>query len=125
MSGQRCRQPFPDCDQGSASIWAVGGIAVLFLLAAVILAFGSVVQTRHRVTSAADLGSLAAAAHAPEGESAACARAQWVAGRMGARVTSCRLLGWDVLIEVSGPLPGELERFGAVRARSRAGPVDR
>jgi hypothetical protein len=44
---------------------------------------------------------------------------------MRVRLTSCRLSGWDVLVEVSGVLPGGLDRFGAVTAHSRAGPVDR
>jgi secretion/DNA translocation related TadE-like protein len=125
MSGKRSSWRRPDGDRGSATLWAAGGIAVLFLVTAVVLATGSVVQTHHRVAAAADLASLAAAAHAPEGEAAACGRARWVAGRMGVGVTSCRLSGWDVLVEVSAPLPGELSRFGAVAARSMAGPVAR
>jgi secretion/DNA translocation related TadE-like protein len=125
VSGQRHRRPSTDGERGSATIWAVGGVAALFLVAAVVLAVGSVVQTRHRTTSAVDLASLAAAAHAQEGEQVACGRAQWVADRMGVRIRSCRLSGWDVLVEVSAPLPGELARFGAVTARSAAGPVDR
>jgi secretion/DNA translocation related TadE-like protein len=125
MSGHVRRRASREGDEGSATVWAVGGIAALFLVAAVVLATGSVVQTRHRVAGAADLASLAAASHAPEGTTAACGRAQWVAARMGARVTSCRLSGWNVLVEVSAPLPGELARFGTATARSMAGPVDR
>jgi secretion/DNA translocation related TadE-like protein len=123
---QRCgRRPGAGAgDDGSATIWAVGGIAVLFLVAAAVLAMGSVVQTRHRATAAADLAALAAATYAPDGAPAACDRARWVADRMRVRLTSCVLAGWDALVEVSAAPPGELSRFGLVTEHSRAGPVD-
>lgn len=111
-------------DRGSASIWAVGGIAVLFLFMAGVLAVGAVVQTRHRVTSAADLAALAAAYYAPDGEAAACARAHWVTDRMRVGLFRCRLSGWDALIEVSAPPPGGLRSFGVLAAHARAGPGD-
>ncbi|HVV18039.1 MAG TPA: Rv3654c family TadE-like protein [Pseudonocardiaceae bacterium] len=111
-------------DRGSATIWAVGGIAVLCLVAAVVLVCGAVVQTRHRTIAAADLAALAAAAYTPYGQEAACTRATWVADRMRVHVRSCRLSGWDALVAVSAALPGELSGFGQVTAHSRAGPVD-
>jgi secretion/DNA translocation related TadE-like protein len=110
-------------DEGSATIWSVGGIAVLFLVAAAVLAAGCVVQTRHRATSAADLAALAAATYAPDGPPTACDRARWVADHMRVRLTSCELTGWDALVEVRVALPGELRRFGQVTEHSRAGPV--
>lgn len=112
-------------DRGSATLWAVGGIAVLCLVMAAVLTFGAVVWTRHRATSAADLAALAGAAYAPYGEQAACGRAQWVADGMHVHVSSCRVANWDVLVEVVAELPGDLSRFGTVTARSRAGPADR
>lgn len=111
-------------ERGSATIWAAGGIAVLCLLAAVVLVCGAVVRTRHRATAAADLAALAAAVYTPYGEQVACARASWVATNMRVRVTDCRVVGWDALVEVSGELPGELDAFGPVTAHSRAGPAD-
>jgi len=55
MSGRRGHRPRPTAadDDGSATIWSVGGIAMLFLVAVAVLAMGSVVQTRHRATAAA------------------------------------------------------------------------
>jgi secretion/DNA translocation related TadE-like protein len=123
MSGQRPARPSPGRDRGSATIWAVAGIAVLCLIAAVTLTYGSVVQTRHRATAASDLAALAGAVYAPYGAAEACAKARWVADGMRVRVTSCRLSGWDVLIEVSAALPDGLDRFGLVTAHSRAGPA--
>jgi secretion/DNA translocation related TadE-like protein len=101
----------------------VGGIAVLCLLAVISVAYGAVVQTRHRATAAADLAALAGAGYAPYGVTAACERARWVASGMRVRVTSCRLAEWDVLIEVSAALPGGLSRLGVITERSRAGPA--
>jgi secretion/DNA translocation related TadE-like protein len=114
-----------DRDRGSATIWAVAGIAALCLVAVVVLTYGTVVQTRHRAAAAADLAALAGAVYAPYGAPVACGRARWVATGMRVRITSCRLSGWDILVEVSGVLPAGLSRFGDVTAHSRAGPVDR
>jgi secretion/DNA translocation related TadE-like protein len=120
MSGNRRRAR----DEGSATLWAAGGIAVLCLVAVAVLTYGAVVQTGHRATAAADLAALAAAGYAPYGEQTACDRARWVADEMRVHVTSCRLRSWDVFVEVSADLPGQLTRLGTVAARSRAGPVD-
>lgn len=119
MSGRRRRRP---ADQGSATLWAVGGIAVLFLAAAMVLAVGAVVQTRHRATSAADLAALAAAVGVADGDTGACARAAWVTDRMRVRLTDCRVVGWNAQVEVSAALPAALGGFGQVTAHSMAGP---
>lgn len=125
MNGHRRETAPKGRDSGSATLWAVGGIAVLCLVTVAVLTFGAVVQTQHRATAAADLAALAGAAYAPYGEQAACARASWVATGMRVRLTHCELLNWDVLVEVSAALPDGLTHFGVVTARSRAGPVDR
>lgn len=123
MSGRTTDQIGRTGDRGSATLWAVGGIAVLFLVAAMVIVFGTVVQTRHRVTSAADLAALAAAVGAPEGEAVACARARWVADRMRVSLSGCRIDGWNALVEVGTALPGALSGFGDVTAHSMAGPA--
>jgi secretion/DNA translocation related TadE-like protein len=96
----------------------------LFLLATVLLAIGAAVATRHRASGAADLAALAAADYAPDGEQAACGWARWVTDRMRVRLVSCRLDGWDALIETSADPPGPLARFGAAAAHAKAGPAD-
>ncbi|HWE89821.1 MAG TPA: Rv3654c family TadE-like protein [Pseudonocardiaceae bacterium] len=113
-----------DPDDGFATVWSVGGIAVLLLVFAALLAVGAAIATRHRTASAADLAALAAAEHAPEGEPAACDRARWVAGQMRVRVDRCWLSGWDALVEVSATLPDPLGAFGSATAHARAGPAD-
>jgi secretion/DNA translocation related TadE-like protein len=111
-------------DRGSATIWTAGGIAVLFLVAVVILGVGAATVTRHRVAGAADLAALAAADYAPDGEQAACGWARRVTDRMRVRLVSCRLDGWDALVQTSADPPGLLARFGAATAHARAGPAD-
>jgi secretion/DNA translocation related TadE-like protein len=85
-----------------------------------VLWFGAAVVARHQAEGAADLAALAAAAVAVDGEKAACADARWVVERMEGVLRSCRLSGWDALVEVDvafGP-------FGSAAGRARAGPVE-
>lgn len=110
-------------DQGSATVWAAGGIAALLLITGLIVAIGAAAVTRHRASGAADLAALAAAAHATEGEGRACARAGWVAQQMRAHLTSCRLRGWDAEVEITAQPPDLLLGFGQATAHARAGPA--
>ncbi|MFI7675132.1 Rv3654c family TadE-like protein [Actinophytocola sp. NPDC049390] len=85
-----------------------------------VLWFASAVVARHQAEGAADLAALAAAVTVADGERAACAEARWVVERMGGVLRSCRLSGWDALVEVVvafGP-------FGSAAGRARAGPVE-
>jgi secretion/DNA translocation related TadE-like protein len=93
-------------------------------ITAVVLWFGAAVVTRHRADSAADLAALSAAGAVVDGERQACGRARWVADQMSVGLRSCRLSGWDVLVEVVAVPPGVLSHFGSAEARARAGPVD-
>jgi secretion/DNA translocation related TadE-like protein len=111
-------------DGGFATVWSVGGIAVVVLVFASLLAIGAAIATRHRAASAADLAALAAAEHAPDGDQPACDRARWVAGQMGVHLDRCWLSGWDALVEVTAALPDPLGAFGAATAHARAGPAE-
>ena len=97
----------------------VGGIAVVMVVLVGLWWFGAAVAARHQVEGAADLGALAAAATAVEGERRACDEARWVVERMGAVLRSCRLSGWDALVEADISF-GSL---GSAAGRARAGPV--
>ena len=123
------RSPLYGCDErfadrGSATVWAAGVVAVLVVVTVWLLWFASAVVTRHRVESAADLAALAAASKAVAGERGACDEARWVTDRMGVELRSCRLSGWDALVEVAATQPGALSRFRPALARARAGPVE-
>lgn len=114
----------PRSDRGAASVWTVGGIAAVLAVMTLVVWFGSAVVTRHRAASAADLAALAAAGAAGAGEERACAKARWVTQRMKVELRSCRLRGWDALVEVTAEPSGVLAGFGSAEARARAGPVE-
>jgi secretion/DNA translocation related TadE-like protein len=106
-------------------MWTVGGIGAVAVVLSGLLLFVSAVVTRHRAESAADLAALAAAGAAVAGEDRACAEARCVTARMDVDLRSCRLVGWDALVEVAAAPPTVLGLFGSAAARARAGPVER
>lgn len=110
-------------DQGVATVWAAGAIAVLVSAAVFGLYLGEAIVARHHAESAADLAALAGAAQAVAGEQYACTRARRVTDRMRVQLASCRLRDWDVLVEVSAQPPGWLGSLGAATGRARAGPT--
>ncbi|MFC8818545.1 Rv3654c family TadE-like protein [Streptomyces rochei] len=104
-------------DQGSATVWSVGAVAVLCLVFGVVLALGQAVVARHRAAGGADLAALAAAEHWARGATAACARAERIAAAQETRLVRCALTGQvsDVTVASGrGPFTAE--------ARARAGP---
>ncbi|MER6083312.1 Rv3654c family TadE-like protein [Streptomyces sp. NPDC001833] len=102
-------------DQGSATVWSVGAIAVLCVAFGIVLGLGQAVVVRHRAAGGADLAALAAADHWAEGRTTACALADRVARAQGTRLTRCVIVG-DVsdvsAASVGGPFTAE------VRARA-------
>jgi secretion/DNA translocation related TadE-like protein len=124
------RSPLGVCDErssdrGSATLWTVGGLSVVMVMLTGLLWFASAVVVRHQAESAADLAALAAASRAVAGERYACGEARWVAEQMGVDLLSCRLSGWDALVEVVAGPPGVLGQLSQATARARAGPVER
>jgi secretion/DNA translocation related TadE-like protein len=106
-------------DQGSATLWLLGvAMAVVILTGAVMMAGGFVVA-RHRASTAADLGALAGARRAFEGEEVACAEADRIVRANGGTLVTCRVEGLDVVITVRIPGPGD---WGTANASARAGP---
>jgi secretion/DNA translocation related TadE-like protein len=101
-------------DRGSASLWLLGvGLAVV-LLGVVAATVASAVVARHRAQAAADLGALAGASRAAQGEAVACARAAELVRANRARLVGCRLDGLDLVVTAE---------VGLARATARAGPV--
>ncbi|MEU4150934.1 Rv3654c family TadE-like protein [Streptomyces sp. NPDC026659] len=105
-------------DQGSATVWSLGAVAVLCVVFGAVLALGHAVAVRHRAAGAADLAALAAADHWAEGGAAACARAERVATAQGARLVRCVISG-----EVSDVSAGVGRGPFTAEVRSRAGPA--
>ncbi|MEU0189181.1 Rv3654c family TadE-like protein [Streptomyces afghaniensis] len=104
-------------DQGSATVWSVGAIAVLCVVFGVVLALGQAVVIRHRAAGGADLAALAAADHWAEGGTAACARAGRVARAQGVRLVRCEVVG-----EVSDVTAASGRGPFTAEVRARAGP---
>ncbi|SCE76450.1 Rv3654c family TadE-like protein [Micromonospora chokoriensis] len=113
----------PDGQRGGATVLllALGLVLVLFgtFGAAIVLAG----MADQRAMVAADLGALAGAARALDGDMTACASAADIVARNAGRMVGCHLDGLDVLVTVEvafTPLPG-LTRVATSTAR--AGPV--
>lgn len=105
-------------DRGSATVWAVGAVAVLCVVFGALLAMGQATVIRHRAAGAADLAALAAADHWAEGTDAACATAERVTRAQGARLVRCTIEGETSDVKAAsgrGPFSAEV--------RSRAGPA--
>lgn len=109
-------------DRGAASIFVLAVGLVMVVAGSSGAAVGAARAARHEARTAADLGALAGAMRAVEGGAAACARAAEVVGANGSRMTSCRLEGLEIVVEVSRQirLPAYRGHAGAV---ARAGPV--
>ncbi|MPY59470.1 Rv3654c family TadE-like protein [Streptomyces spongiae] len=105
-------------DRGSATVWAVGAIAVLCVIFGALLAMGQAVVIRHRAAGAADLAALAAADHWAAGTDAACAAAERVARAQGTRLVRCAIEG-----ETSDVTAGAGRGPFGAEVRSRAGPA--
>lgn len=108
-------------EHGAATVL---GMAMTFLLVVVTIGVAcgvSVVRAHRTAQAAADLAALAGARALQDG-SDACARASAIARRNQARLRSCDLDGWTVLVVVDATsrLP-----VGSVSlpARAKAGPV--
>jgi secretion/DNA translocation related TadE-like protein len=119
--GPRRGRGFPD--RGSASVWVAAAGLVLVAAGVAGSAVGVAVLGRHQARTAADLGALAGALAVVDGDGEACRRAAVIASANGARMVSCTVDGWEVVITVDvevHPLPG-LSRSAV--ASARAGPV--
>ncbi|WP_037369224.1 Rv3654c family TadE-like protein [Amycolatopsis orientalis] len=110
-------------DAGVATIWTALAATTLIGLTVLVWWLAAAITARHRTEAAADLGALAAAAHAAAGPTIACARAKEVADHEHTLLTSCRWHNRDAFIEVRAattPIPG----LPPPTAKARAGPVD-
>jgi len=105
-------------EAGSASVLALGVIAMVIVLVSLTVALGSVLTARHRVASAADAAALAAA-DTVRGlvTGFPCERAQAVAAAHALAVSACRIDGFIAEVAVGDDWLGL-----AITVRARAGP---
>jgi secretion/DNA translocation related TadE-like protein len=111
-------------DAGFATVWAAGAVMALVTLLVFGMHLAAATSGRHRAEAAADLGALAGAVHAVDGEPVACAYAARVARRMATRLVSCRTVGWEVFVAVEVEPALALPGTGVARGRARAGPAE-
>jgi secretion/DNA translocation related TadE-like protein len=110
-------------DDGGATVWLLATGLLVVLLGAAMATAGAAVVARHRAQAAADLGALAGAPLAVDGEAAACRAAEAIVRANGAWLRRCWRQGVDLLVTVEVRPPGPAAVFGSAHASARAGPV--
>jgi secretion/DNA translocation related TadE-like protein len=110
--------------EGSATVWALITVLVIWAAAAVGAVEVVAVQDRHRAAAAADAAALAAASEGGLDPARACAAARRAAARVGGVVSTCRMTGPYATVSVRMAPPSPLDWAGAVTARAKAGPAD-
>ena len=111
-------------DQGSATVWALTVVLVIWAGAGFAAVQATAIQLRHRADAVADAVALAGASEGGRDPAAACADARAAARQQRARLLSCLVAGPVVTVEVSLSPPQPLAWAGAVRSRARAGPAN-
>ncbi|WP_375500476.1 Rv3654c family TadE-like protein [uncultured Jatrophihabitans sp.] len=111
--------------RGSATLWVVGCIALLLVVAEVATVRAAAVVARHRAESAADLAALAAAGRIGVDDQS-CTAAGHVATANGARLRTCTVhLAGDgrsgtvlarVVLHVHLPIAGSRDVVASARA---------
>lgn len=109
-------------ERGSATPFAIACLGLLVLLAAALGVVSAMVHAQRRAQAAADLGALAAAQALAEGADG-CSVGGRVAQANGATLTSCRVYGREVRLEVEVIGPRWLGQTGDLLAEARAGPA--
>jgi secretion/DNA translocation related TadE-like protein len=109
-------------ERGSATLFAVGVIAMLVLVGAALGVVAAMVHAHRVAQSAADLAALAGATSAARGEDA-CAAATTIAEANGATVDQCAVDGFDVRLQVTVAGPHWLGQRHDLSAQARAGPA--
>ncbi|MGH8890561.1 MAG: flp pilus-assembly TadE/G-like family protein [Acidothermaceae bacterium] len=148
---QRARSRTEHRDAGSASIWIVSLVMVMWVTVAGVVVTAAAMTARHRAATAADLSALAGAfalAQATQDEmltghgpvaaaltpaqlvAIACSAADSTASANDAQLRSCTVEGSTLAVEAAVALP-RLARWaqhggigsGYISARARAGPT--
>jgi secretion/DNA translocation related TadE-like protein len=110
-------------ETGSASIVVVALTGLLVLLGVAATFVVATVAAHRRVQAAADLAALAGATSAQSASADdPCAAAARVAAGNGARLSSCQLVGTDVLVTAEVQGPRFLGHSRVLEGRARAGP---
>ena len=109
-------------ESGSATLFALAVVGLLVFVGAALGVVGAMVHAHRGAQSAADLAALAGAQARARGRDP-CAAAATVATANGARVDSCTVDGFEVLMQVTVTGPRWLGQHHDLSARARAGPA--
>ena len=110
-------------ERGSVTVISAAIVAVCLLMAAALAGLAGVQTARGRAQTAADLAALAAAHSLASLEADPCGQAASVAAANGADVSSCVVVGRDVIVEARVQVAGPLSSAGlTASAAARAGP---
>ena len=110
--------------EGSATVWALITVLVIWAAAAVGAVEVAAVQVRHRAAAAADAAALAAAGEGGLDPARACAAARRAAARVGGVLSRCQISGPYATVAVRLSPPALLAWAGPVTTRAKAGPAD-
>jgi secretion/DNA translocation related TadE-like protein len=119
----RSKRRFGSKERGSASVWVLAVGLTVVAVGVFGASVGAAVVARHQAQAAADLGALAAAVHAVEGQEAACARATAIVTANGGRMVSCQVEGLEAVVGAEVDAAGLAATFRPASAKARAGPV--
>ncbi|MEV7801497.1 Rv3654c family TadE-like protein [Microbispora sp. NPDC088329] len=110
-------------ERGSATIWTMALMTVVWAVAMVVVQVGVARVARHRAQNAADFGALGAARVALAAPDEACERAEAITTANGASLRSCSLS--DGVAEVTVRVRFLIPLLGptTAAASARAGPV--
>jgi secretion/DNA translocation related TadE-like protein len=100
---------------------AVALLGFLLLMTAALGVVAAIVVAHRRAQAAADLAALAGAT-ALQRAADACGEAGTVAAANEARLSSCQVVGQDVVVAVQVDGPHWLGQHGSLSAMARAGP---
>src|SRR3954452_1254140 len=110
--------------EGSATVWALIVVALLWLVAGVVTCLTVTVGVRHRAAAAADAAALAGALDGDLTPRSARAAAAAMADLDDAVVLRCAVSDAVVTVMTEVPAPPWMKWAGAARAVARAGPAD-
>ena len=103
-------------DRGSVSfIVAVTGLGTFMVAAVTLPTIDRAITDRHRAQVAADMGVLAGAPYAIDGQATACAVAADIVGRNGATMVDCHVVVLDLLVTAEVRARRESARAGPLR----------
>ena len=110
-------------DRGAASIFVLAVGLVVISAGMSGTAVVAVRAAKHQAQNAADLGALAGARHAVEGDAVACAMAGRLVAANGGRLAECALAGLEIVVRAEVVVTPVVGGTWSATKSARAGPA--